>query len=326
MLRAKILSTGSSLPQRVLTNTELSQMVDTSNEWIVERTGISERRIADKDKATSDLAYEASKRALKAAGMKVSDISMIIVATISGDMSMPSTACFLQKRLNAKNACAFDVNAACSGFIYALSTANAFIRSGLHKNVLVVGAEILSRFTDWQDRSTCVLFGDGAGAVLLGAHRGKSGILSTHLYSDGNLWDLIQVPAGGSRMPASKDTVEERLHFIKMKGNETFKVAVKTLGSLVEMTLRHNGLSPSQLDLLIPHQANHRIIQAVASRLGLSMDKVVVNINKYGNTSAASIPIALDEAVCSGRIKKGDYILLESFGGGLTWASAMIKW
>ncbi len=326
MLRAKIVSTGSFLPSRVLTNEDLSCMVDTSNEWIMDRTGISERRLADPDKAASDLAYEASKRALKDAGIKASELSMIIVATISGDMPLPATACLLQKRLNAKNACAFDINAACSGFIYALSISDAFIRSGMHKNILVVGAEILSRFTDWQDRSTCVIFGDGAGAAVLVPHSGKSGILSTHLYSDGNLWDLIQIPAGGSLKPASDETVKGRMHYIKMRGNETFKVAVKTLGNLVEDTLRANNLLPSQLDLLIPHQANNRIIQAVASRLGISMDKIMVNINKYGNTSAASVPIALDEAVRSDRISKGSHILLEAFGGGLTWASALIRW
>ncbi len=326
MQRAKIVSTGSFLPSKVLTNEDLSCIVDTSNEWIMDRTGISERRIADPDKAVSDLAYEASKRALKDAGMKASELSLIIVATITGDMPLPATACLLQKRLSAKNACAFDVNAACSGFIYALSIADAFIKSGMHKNILVVGAETLSRFTDWQDRSTCVIFGDGAGAAVLTPHSGKSGILSTHIFSDGDLWDLIQIPAGGSRTPASEETVKGRLHYIKMRGNETFKVAVKTLGNLVEDTLKFNNLQPSQLDLLIPHQANNRIIQAVASRLGISMDKVMVNINKYGNTSAASIPIALDEAVRTGRISKGSHILLEAFGGGLTWASALIRW
>ncbi|HIJ61044.1 MAG TPA: ketoacyl-ACP synthase III [Nitrospirae bacterium] len=326
MIRSKIISTGSFLPSKVLSNAELSTMVDTSDEWITERTGIKERRIADVNKTTSDLAYEASKKALKNAGLKASDISLIIVATISGDMPFPATACLVQKKLNAKNAAAFDVNAACSGFIYALSIADSFIRSGVHKKILVIGTEILSRFTDWKDRSTCVLFGDGAGAVLLEGHKGKSGILSTHLYSDGNLWDLIQIPAGGSLKPASLDTVNNRLHTISMKGNETFKFAVKTLGSLVDKTLEHNKLSPSQLTLLIPHQANHRIIQAVASRIGLSMDKVMMNIQKCGNTSAASIPIALDDANRAGKIKKGDYILLEAFGGGLTWASALIRW
>lgn len=326
MIKSKIISTGSALPQKVLTNDDLSKMVDTTDEWITERTGIKERRIAREDKSASDLAYEASKRALKDAGIKATEISLIIVATISGDMPFPATACLVQKKLNAKNAAAFDVNAACSGFIYALSIADSYIKSGAYRKILIIGTEILSRFTDWQDRSTCVIFGDGAGAVILDANRGKSGILSTHLYSDGNLWDLIQIPAGGSKRPASIETVENRLHYIAMKGNETFKVAVKALGSLVEKTLEHNNLLPSQLSLLIPHQANQRIIQAVASRLGLSMDKVMMNINKYGNTSAASIPIALDEAVRTHRIKTGDYILLEAFGGGLTWASALIKW
>ncbi|MCX8070555.1 MAG: ketoacyl-ACP synthase III [Thermodesulfovibrionales bacterium] len=326
MIKSRIISTGSSLPAKVLTNEEISKIVETSDEWITERTGIKERRIAEGDKSASDLAFEASKKALKDAGIKASEVSLIIVATISGDMPFPATACLVQKKLNAKNAAAFDVNAACSGFIYALSIADAYIKSGAYSKILVVGSEILSRFTDWQDRSTCVIFGDGAGAVLLDANKGKSGILSTHLYSDGSLWDLIQIPAGGSLKPASLDTVNNRLHTISMKGNETFKVAVKALGSLVEKTLEHNNLSPSQLSLLIPHQANQRIIQAVASRLGLSMDKVMMNIQKYGNTSAASIPIALDEALRNGKIKTGDYILLEAFGGGLTWASALIRW
>lgn len=326
MLRSKIVATGSYLPSKILTNDDLSKMVDTSDEWIVERTGIRQRRILQNEKAVSDIALEASKRALKSAGLRSSELSMIIVATISGDMPMPATACILQKRLNAKNAFAFDINAACSGFIYALATADAFIKTGAYRHVLVVGAEALSRFTDWQDRTTCVLFGDGAGAVVVTAHKGKSGILSTHLYSDGSMGDLIEIPAGGSKLPATEETVKERLHFIKMKGNETFKFAVKALSNIVEDTLRFNRLTIDQVDLLIPHQANHRIIQAVASRVGIPMDKVMVNIDRYGNTSAASIPIALDEAVSKGRIKKGSHVLLEAFGGGLTWASALIRW
>lgn len=326
MLRAKVISTGSYAPEKVLTNFDLEKMVDTSDAWIIERTGIKERRIASEDQATSDLAYEASKRALKAAGLKARDINLIIVATVTGDMPLPSTACILQDRLDAKDAAAFDISAACSGFIYGLATADSFIRSGSFKRILVVGAEVLSKFTDWEDRTTCVLLGDGAGAAILEATEEDRGIISTRIHSDGSLWDLLHTPGGGSRTPTSKETIKKRMHYIKMKGNETFKVAVRTLESLVVETLKDNNLKPSQLSLLIPHQANFRIIQATAKRLDLPMDRVLINLDRYGNTSAASIPIALDEAVRTGRIRQGDYILLEAFGGGLTWASALIKW
>lgn len=326
MLRAKIIATGSYAPERKLTNLDLEKIVDTSDEWIMERTGIKERRIASEKQTTSDLAYEASKAALKQAGLKAKDIDLIIVATVTGDMPIPSTACLLQNLLNAKKAAAFDINAACSGFIYGLSVADSFIRSGMYKRILLVGAEILSKFMDWQDRTTCVLFGDGAGAVILEAVNGESGIISTEMHSDGSLWELLNLPGGGSKNPPSKETINKKLHFLKMKGNETFKVAVRTLESLVVDTLKKNNLKPSQLAAIIPHQANLRIIQATANRLGLSMDKVVVNLDRYGNTSAASIPIALDEVVRIGRIREGDYVLLEAFGGGLTWASALIKW
>jgi 3-oxoacyl-[acyl-carrier-protein] synthase III len=326
MVRAKIIATGHYAPEKILTNHDLERMVDTSDEWITERTGIKERRIAPEHQSTSDLAYEASKSALRKAGLKGGDLDLIVVATVSGDMPFPSTACFLQLHLNAKGAAAFDINATCSGFIYGLSIANSFIRSGQYKRILVVGAEILSRFTDWEEKTTCVLFGDGAGAAVIEATTGDSGIIAVDLYSDGSLWELINLPGGGSKNPATKETAQNRLHFIKMRGNETFKFAVKTLELLVVETLRKNNLEPSQLSALVPHQANLRIIQATAKRLGLPMDKVIVNIDRYGNTSAASIPIALDEAVEEGRIREGDYILLEAFGGGLTWASALMKW
>lgn len=326
MFKSRIIATGSYVPEKILTNFDLEKMVDTSDDWISERTGIKERRIASKDQSTSDLAYEASKIALKQANIKAKDIDLIIVATVTGDMPVPSTACLLQNHLNAKNAAAFDINAACSGFIYGLSIADSFIKSGMYKRVLLVGAEILSKFTDWQDRTTCVLFGDGAGAVILEPTDEDNGIISTQLHSDGTLWELLNLPGGGSKNPPSKDTIEKRLHFLKMRGNETFKVAVRSLESIAVESLKKNNLKPSQLAALIPHQANLRIIQATADRLGLSMDKVVVNIDRYGNTSAASIPIALDEAVRMGRIRKNDYVLLEAFGGGLTWASALIKW
>ena len=326
MVRAKIIGTGSYVPERILRNADLEGLVDTSDEWIVERTGIRERRIANEKQAASDLAYEASKAALKSAGLKARDMDLIIVASVSGDMPLPATACFLQDKLDAKRAAAFDVNAACSGFIYALSVAEAFIRSGTYRRVLVVGAEVLSKFTDWEDRTTCVLFGDGAGAVILDATEGDRGVLSVKIHSDGSMWDLLHAPGGGSRTPASKETVRKRMHFIKMKGNETFKVAVRTLESLVIETLKENKLKSSDLSFLIPHQANLRIIQATAKRLNLPMEKVIINLDRFGNTSAASIPIALDETVRAGRVRNGDYILLEAFGGGLTWASALIKW
>jgi 3-oxoacyl-[acyl-carrier-protein] synthase III len=326
ILKAKIVSTGYYVPENTITNRDLERRVDTSDEWIIERTGIRERRIALKSQASSDLAYEASVAAITKAGIKAKDLDMIIVATVSGDMPFPSTACLLQNRLDASNAVAFDIGAACSGFLYGLSIAESFIKSGARKKILLVGVETLSRYIDWEDRTTCVLFGDGAGAAIIAPSTDGSGIMSTHIHSDGSLWDFIQVPAGGSRMPCSKDSLAKRQHYINMKGNETFKVAVKTLESIAVETLEKNNLKASQLALLIPHQANLRIIQATAKRLGLPMEKVMINIEKYGNTSAASIPIALDEALNTGRVRSGDYILLEAFGAGLTWGSALIKW
>lgn len=326
MLRARIAATGSYVPERVLTNFDLEKMVDTTDEWIRERTGIRERRIAAEKEAASDLAYEAAKAAFKKTDIKPKDIELIIVATVTGDMPFPATACHLQQKLGLKKAAAFDINAACSGFLYGLSIANGFIRSGTYKRILLIGSELLSRITDWEDRSTCVLFGDGAGAAILEATNEDRGIISTHLRSDGSMWELLHMPGGGSRNPASKDTVKKKMHCIKMKGNETFKIAVRTLEGLVRETLAENKLKISQLALLIPHQANLRIIQATAERLDMPIEKVMVNIDKYGNTSAASIPIALDEAVRQGRVRDGDYVLLEAFGGGLTWASVLIKW
>lgn len=326
MLRSRIISTGSYVPKRVLTNFDLEKMVDTSDKWIKERSGIKERHIADEKEAASDLAYEAAKNALKRADIKPKEIDLAIVATITGDMPFPSTGCFLQNKLGLKKAAAFDINAACSGFLYGLSIADNFIKNGIYKKILLVGVELLSRITDWEDRSTCVLFGDGAGAVILEPTNEDRGIMSTRLGSDGDMWEFLNMPAGGSRNPATKDTVKKRMHFVRMKGNETFKIAVRTLEAVALETLSANNIKASQLALLIPHQANIRIIQATAERLGLPMEKVFVNIDKYGNTSAASIPIALDEAFREGRIRNGDYVLLEAFGGGLTWASALIKW
>jgi 3-oxoacyl-[acyl-carrier-protein] synthase-3 len=326
MIKTRISATGSYVPEKRLTNFDLEKMVDTSAEWIIERTGIHERRLGREDEAASDLAYEAANNALNKSNLKAKDLDMIICATVSGDMPFPSTACLLQHRLDAVNAASFDVSAACSGFIYGLYLADNLIRTGARKKILLVGVDMLSRVTDWEDRSTCIIFGDGAGAVVLEPSTGESGILSTDIKSDGSMWDYIQVPGGGSRMPFSQKCLDKKLQFVRMKGNETYKVAVKTLESIALETLEKNNLKPSQLSLLIPHQANIRIIQATAKRLGIPMEKVMVNIEKYGNTSSASIPIALDEALTCGRIKTGDYILLEAFGAGLTWGSSLIRW
>jgi 3-oxoacyl-[acyl-carrier-protein] synthase-3 len=326
MIHSRIIGTGSYAPKKVLTNHDLEKMVETSDSWIVERTGIKERRVCERGQTTSDLAYEASLRAIKDADISAQDLDLIIVATLTPDTAMPSMGCVLQAKLHAKKAAAFDVYAACSGFLYGLSIADAFIRSGMHQTILVIGAEALSRFTDWEDRTTCVLFGDGAGAVVVQRHAGKRGILSTHLHSDGTFGDLLHIPAGGAAHPPTHETVDRRQHYIKMKGNETFKVAVRALEDVVQEALDHNKIKAEEIDLLVPHQANLRIIQAMAKRLNMPMDKVVLTIHKYGNTSAASIPMALDEAVRRGKIEEGNLILLEAFGGGLTWASALIRW
>jgi 3-oxoacyl-[acyl-carrier-protein] synthase III len=326
MIHARITGTGSYTPAKIVTNHDLEKLVDTSDDWITERTGIKERRIADKGQTTSDLAYEASRKALKAAGLVANDLDLILVATTTPDMVMPSLGCVLQEKLGAKKAAAFDIYAACSGFLYGLSVANAFILSGMYKNILLVGAELLSRFVDWEDRTTCILFGDGAGAVVIQRHTGKHGVLSTHLHSDGSLGELLYLSAGGALHPATHETIHKRMHFMKMKGNELFKVAVRALEDVVQETLTFNKVKPEEIDYLIPHQANLRIIQAMAQRLKMPMEKVVLTLPKYGNTSAASIPMALDEAVRDGRIKENQLLLFEAFGGGLTWASALVRW
>jgi len=326
MIHARITGTGSFAPKKIITNHDLEKLVDTNDAWIIERTGIKERRIAEKGQTTSDLAYEAGKKALKAAGIGALDLDLILVATMTPDTILPSMGCVLQEKLGAKKAAAFDIAAACSGFIYGMSVADAFIRSGVYKNILLVGAEILSRFTDWEDRTTCILFGDGAGAVVIQRHAGKRGILSTHLHSDGAFGDLLHVPAGGASHPPSHDTIRKRMHFIRMKGNETFKAAVRALEGVAQEALEHNKVKPEEIDFLVPHQANLRIIQAMAQRLNMPMEKVVLTLPKYGNTSAASIPMALDEAVRDGRIKDNHLLLFEAFGGGLTWASALVRW
>lgn len=325
-IRSRIIGLGSYVPEKILTNHDLEKMVETSNEWILDRTGIRERRIASDDEATSDLALKASQVALKDAGIKPGDLDFIIVATVTPDMLFPSSACLVQQKLGIEGIFAFDISAACSGFVYALSVADQYIKSGLYRTGLVIGAEVFSRLVDWTDRSTCVLFGDGAGAAVLQADNGSRGIISTHLHSDGTLWDLLYVPGGGSRNPPSEDMLKNRLQYIKMRGNETFKVAVKTLSESIREVLKYNGLTPDDIKLFIPHQANLRIIQAVGKKLSIPIEKFKVNLDIYGNTSAASVPIALTEALKEGRVKEGDYILLEAFGGGLTWGAALIKW
>jgi len=324
-MKSRITGTGSYAPAKILTNADLERMVATSDEWIRERTGIRERRIAAAGEACSDLAVQAGKRALEAAGLPAADLDLVLVATCTGDYPLPSTACLVQHQLGATKAAACDISAACCGFVYALSVADAYVKAGM-RHVLVIGSEVMSAITDWTDRNTCVLFGDGAGAAVVSAGDGERGILSTHLRSDGNLNDLIAVPGGGSRMPPSEKTIAERMQCIKMKGHETFKVAVRNLEEIARETLAANHLHMKDLDLYIPHQANLRILTAVMERLGLPAEKVMLNLDRYGNTSAASIPIALDEAVRAGRIKDGSLVMLGAFGAGLTWASAMIRW
>lgn len=326
MIRTRIIGTGSYLPERVLTNFDLERIVETSDQWITERTGIKERRLAKEGEATSDLSVRAARAALESARVKPEELDLILVATATPDMLFPSTACLVQDRIGAKGAAAFDLSAACSGFIFALSVADQFIRSGTYSTIMVIGAEVLSRIVDWEDRNTCVLFGDGAGAVVVRGMKGERGILSTHIHSDGSLWDLIYVPGGGSRFPPSPQTIKKRLNYMKMKGNETFKVAVRSLEDAAIEALKYNDLSPADIGLYIPHQANYRIIQAVAQRLNIPMEKVLINLHRCGNTSAASIPVALDEAVRTGRVREKDILLLEAFGGGLTWGSAVIRW
>ena len=313
------------MPKKVLTNLDLEKMVDTSDDWITTRTGIKERRLAAKNEATSDMAIAAANEALKDAGVKPEELELIIVATITADMQFPSTACLLQKSLGAKNAVCFDISAACSGFIYAITVAEQFLARGSYKNALVVGAETLSSITDWEDRNTCVLFGDGAGAAVL-AETKSGGIIATHLGSDGAMSELLMVPAGGSRNPASEKSVENRMHYIKMRGNELFKVAVKSMAEAAETVIKKAGLKASDISLVIPHQANTRIIMAVAKKLGLTADRFYLNIERYGNMSSASLAVALCEAVKEGRVNKGDYILLDAFGAGLVWGACIIKW
>src|SRR5207253_7736742 len=324
-MRARIAGTGSYVPAKVLTNADLERTVATSDKWIVERTGIRERHVAGPGEACSDLAVKAAERALTAAGVSAADLDLILLATCTGDYPIPATACLIQHQLGATRAAACDLSAACCGFVYALSVADAYVKTGM-RHVLIVGSEVMSAITGWTDRNTCILFGDAGGADVINDSENDHGILSTHLRSDGALYDLIAVPGGGSRLPPSEKVVAERMQYIKMKGNETFKVAVRTLEGIARETLAANHLHVEDLDLYVPHQANVRILRAVAERLGLSPEKMMLNLDRYGNTSAASIPIALDEAVRQGRIKDGSLVMLGAFGAGLTWASAFIRW
>jgi 3-oxoacyl-[acyl-carrier-protein] synthase-3 len=318
MIFSRISGTGSYLPTKILTNAELERMVDTTDEWIFARTGIRERHIAASDEYTSDLGIAAAKKAIEAANIDVQDIDLLIVATTTPDRVFPSTACLIQNQLGIKNnSPAFDVQAVCSGFVYALSVADSMIKTGAAKTALVIGAETMSRITDWTDRSNCILWGDGAGAVILQASN-EAGIITTHLHANGSYEKLLTVPAGVSRQEGDKT--------IKMEGNAVFKMAVNTLDQIVDETLLANGMQKSDVDWLVPHQANIRILQATAKKLDMDLDKVVVTVDKHGNTSAASIPLALDTAVRDGRIKRGDVILMEAFGGGFTWGSALIKY
>lgn len=321
-----IIGLGKYLPESRLTNKELEKIVDTTDEWIVERTGIKERRIARDDEATSDMAVKAAKKALENAKLEPKDIDLIIVATITPDMFFPATACIVQNKLGVNHAPAFDISVACSGFMYGLAIANEFIKSGAYKHVLVIAAEKMSSVTDWKDRSTCVLMGDGAGAAVLGEVK-EGGILSVYLGADGSKGDLLNMPAGGSRLPASVSTIEGRLHFLKMQGNELFRHAVKIMAEAALKAAEPLGLKGEDINLVIPHQANVRILNAVAKRMGIDpKEKVYLNIEKYGNMSAASSAVALAEAVEEGRVKKGDTILLDAFGAGLTWGAIVIKW
>jgi 3-oxoacyl-[acyl-carrier-protein] synthase-3 len=323
--RVGIIGVGEYLPKKVLTNADLEKMVETSDEWITTRTGIKQRRLAAKGEAASDLAIKASQAALKDAGILARDLELIIVATVTPDMQFPSTACFVQKALGAKKAACFDISAACAGFVYAIVVAQQFIATGLYKNALVMGVEVLSSVTDWKDRNTCVLFGDGAGAAVLAPVK-TGGILSGYLGGDGSQAELLMLPGGGSRYPASHETIDKRMHYLKMCGNEIFKLAVNIMTEAAHTVLKQAGLKCADIDLVIPHQANIRIILAVAKKLNLPQEKIYFNIEKYGNMSSASTAIGLCEAIKKRRIKKGDIVLLDAFGAGLVWAACVIEW
>ncbi len=324
--KIKITGTGFYVPDKILTNFDLEKMVDTSDEWIITRTGIKERRIASQDQATSDLAIEAGKRALKNAGLEVKDIDLIIVATSTPDTIFPSTACWVQKGLNADHVPAFDISVGCTGFLYGMILAESLILSGVNKRVLLIGGELLTKVVNWKDRNTCVLFGDAAGAVVLEESKDESGMLSFYWKADGGLGNLLSLPAGGTRLPATAETVARKLHCLQMKGNDVFKHAVKRMGEAALEALKIADLKKSDIDIFIPHQANIRIIEATGRRLNVPPEKVYSNIHKYGNVSVASIPISLDELREDGKLKKGTIIVMDAFGAGFTWAAIVYRW
>lgn len=326
MIRARITGTGSYVPEKVLTNLDLEKFLDTSDEWIRARTGIAERHVAADDENTSDLATRAAERALEMAGVKPEELDCIVVGTITGDYPWPATACIVQANLGAVNAGAFDVSAACSGFLYALSTASDRIQAGNARKILVIGAEILTRIIDWEDRNSCILFGDGAGAVVLEAAEGDHGVLSTHLHADGKQLKLLYQPGFSTKIVPSQEAFQNKDHFLKMQGNEVFKVAVRSLTDAGKEALAANNMTAADVSLFIPHQANLRILEATAKRLDLTDDRTYINVDRFGNTSGATIPIALDEVNRAGRLKEGDNLLFNAFGGGFTWASALLRW
>jgi 3-oxoacyl-[acyl-carrier-protein] synthase-3 len=326
MTRARIIGVGAHAPKRVLTNADLEKTVETSEAWIVQRSGIRQRHVAEEGEATSDLAVQAARQALERAGLVPEDIDFIVVGTTTPDMIFPSVGNILQHRLGCRNVGSVDLLAACAGSIYSMSVGAQFVQTGKYRRVLCVGAETLSRITDWTDRGTCVLLADAAGAAVLEAANGERGFVDFDLYSDGRYWDLLYMPGGGSRHPATHETVDARMHYAKMKGSEVFKVAVRMFVECTERILGRNGLTAKDVDLFIPHQANLRIIEAAVKRVDLPMDRVLVNVDRYGNTGAASVYVALEEAVASGRIKRGDLVLLAAFGGGFAWGSALLRW
>ncbi|MHB8418692.1 MAG: beta-ketoacyl-ACP synthase III [Myxococcales bacterium] len=326
MPKSQIVGTGSYVPSRVLTNHDLEKLVETSDQWIVERTGIRERRVAAEGEAVSDMALAASRRALEMAGVRPEELDLIIVGTISADMPLPSAAAFLQAKLGAKNAAAFDVAAACAGSLYAMSIADKFIASGASKRVLIVGVELLTRLVDWTDRNTCVVFGDAAGAMVMVPSDGKRGILSTHLYTDGSTAEILYIPAGGSRQPTSERTVREKLHFVKMNGREVYRVAVRSLTDALGAALAANKVTAGDLQHVISHQANLRILEAVLKRFDIPMSKCWINLDRYGNTSSASLPMTLDEANRARRLQEGDLIAMMAIGAGMAWGSALVRW
>lgn len=326
MIRARITGTGSYAPTRVVTNHDLEKFLDTNDEWIRTRTGIAERHLVVEGENNSDLATKAAQSAMEMAGVTAAEIDLIILATVTGDYPWPATACIVQSNLGATNAGAVDLSAACSGFLYALSMATDRIMAGNAKKVLVIGSEVFSRIVDWSDRNTCVLFGDGAGAVVVEACEGEQGVLSTHLYADGSQMELLYQPGFGTRTPPSAEALARGDHFLKMQGNEVFKVAVRSMAEVARIALDANGMTVEDVSLFIPHQANIRILDATAKRIGLKDEQVYINVDRFGNTSAATIPIALDEVNRAGRLKSGDILLLDAFGGGFTWASILIRW